>query len=111
MKSMKNEPYLVLVLLLLVCMTDMYSGQRIDLVKDSCTGPDEIEIMRKELAVLIQVVKEQVIRIDIMEKALTSVKQECCQRKYTYYITIAKKSIFLFCFRYSLYTDIILNIF
>ncbi|XP_056002662.1 IgGFc-binding protein-like [Ostrea edulis] len=79
MALIKSNPYLVLVSLLFVFMADIYSGQTIDFVKDTWITSPGIESLRKELRVLSQAVKNQALRINILEGELTDVKQKKCQ--------------------------------
>lgn len=69
---------LVLILLLL---TDVYRGQRLNPVPNTCTGPDESAILKKELSVLHEIVKDQAIKMEILKEELNSLKEKLSKCK------------------------------
>jgi hypothetical protein len=81
MALIKNTPHCALMLLNWLFMVDIYNCQRIDLVQHCGETSDDWEIIRKEIDVLSQVVKDQQVRINTLQGELNSVKQRVCQCK------------------------------
>lgn len=76
----KQCSFWTLVLILLLS-TDVYRGQRLNPVPNTCTGPDENAILKKELSVLHEIVKDQAIKMEILKGELNSLKErlsKCC---------------------------------
>ncbi|XP_062610984.1 IgGFc-binding protein-like [Saccostrea cucullata] len=77
----RTEKLVFCVVFLIMNWTNSYSGQRLGSIADTCTGPDETDILKKELSVLQQLVKDQAIKMDNLKGELYSVKQKlstCC---------------------------------
>lgn len=66
---------------LVMIFLDLFSGQTLNPVSETCSGPNEKDILMKELNVLHQIVRDQVIKMEVLKGELSSLKEKLSKCK------------------------------
>lgn len=66
---------------LVMIFLDLFSGQTLNSVPETCSGPNEKDILMKELNVLHQIVRDQAIKMEVLKGELSSLKEKLSKCK------------------------------